>query len=269
MTAPPEEAGAIQVECVQVVGTLPNGRSLLAVVDRSGEFELPEGAQELALPKTDRPALRAEAAQITSALKKDAERLAQLAHLKDRMEAERAELKEKARYSVAAGGALAGEELFAIQGWIPAAKAAYLADGLEKAGIAAAVETYEPGEDEAPPTLIKYPAWVRPIKGLFEILGTVPGYRELDLSGFFMIAMPLSQTIYSFILMLIGLKAIAYNPEVLSANAGALFGIGIACGLGEMFSAWMQGVIGAAAVRCMSESERPSGVAAPHGRLLP
>mgnify|MGYP002063683364 CR=1 FL=1 len=31
------------------------------------------------------------------------------------------------------------------------------------------------------------------------------------------------------------------------------FGLGLACGLGEMFSAWMQGKIGAGAVRCLSE----------------
>ncbi|HUT76521.1 MAG TPA: hypothetical protein VM285_02485, partial [Polyangia bacterium] len=37
--------------------------------------------------------------------------------------------------------------------------------------------------------------------------------------------------------------------------AGALFSIGLGCGLGELFSAWMQGLIGASAVRCMSEGE--------------
>lgn len=79
--------------------------------------------------------------------------------------------------------------------------------------------------------------------------------KNLSFAYIILVGMPLSQTIYSFILMLIGLKGIAYNPELLQANAGALFGIGLACGLGELFSAWMQGLIGAAAVRCMSESE--------------
>jgi len=67
--------------------------------------------------------------------------------------------------------------------------------------------------------------------------------------------MPLTQTIYAFLLLLVGLKAAAYSPDVLGPNAGALFGLGLACGLGELFSAWMQGLIGAAAIRCMCEGE--------------
>jgi F0F1-type ATP synthase membrane subunit c/vacuolar-type H+-ATPase subunit K len=62
--------------------------------------------------------------------------------------------------------------------------------------------------------------------------------------------MPMSQTLYAMILMR---KMTALTPEVVLANAGLLFGIGIAGGLGEMFSAWMQGKIGAASVRCLSD----------------
>jgi len=79
--------------------------------------------------------------------------------------------------------------------------------------------------------------------------------KPLNFSYIILTGMPLSQTIYAFILMLVGLKSAVYTPEVLSANAGALFGIGLAGGLGELFSAWMQGLIGAAACRCMSEGE--------------
>ena len=66
--------------------------------------------------------------------------------------------------------------------------------------------------------------------------------------------MPLSQTIYAFVLMLVALKGAVYGPD-LSATSGALFGIGLGCGLGELFSAWMQGAIGASAIRAMSEGE--------------
>jgi V/A-type H+-transporting ATPase subunit K len=82
--------------------------------------------------------------------------------------------------------------------------------------------------------------------------------REGDNLNFLYIAlagMPLSQTIYGFILMLAMLKGYVYDPQLVSANAGALFSIGLACGLGELFSAWMQGAIGAAGIRAMSEGE--------------
>jgi V/A-type H+-transporting ATPase subunit K len=67
--------------------------------------------------------------------------------------------------------------------------------------------------------------------------------------------MPLSQTIYGFLVMLIILKGSVYSPEMISANAGAFFSIGLAAGLGQLFSAWMQGAIGAAGIRAMVEGE--------------
>ncbi len=78
--------------------------------------------------------------------------------------------------------------------------------------------------------------------------------KNLNFAYIILTGMPLSQTIYAFILMM-SLKGLVYDSETLSTYAGAFLGFGIACGLGEMFSAWMQGLIGAAAVRCMSESE--------------
>ena len=79
--------------------------------------------------------------------------------------------------------------------------------------------------------------------------------KPFNFSYIILIGMPLSQTIYGFLLMLIGLRGKVYDPEILAANAGALFSIGLAGGLAEMFSAWMQGLIGAAGCRCISESE--------------
>jgi len=79
--------------------------------------------------------------------------------------------------------------------------------------------------------------------------------KPLNFSYIILTGMPLSQTIYGFILMLVGLHGSVYNPEILSANAGALFTIGLAGGLAEMFSAWTQGLIGAAGCRALSEGE--------------
>ena len=69
--------------------------------------------------------------------------------------------------------------------------------------------------------------------------------------------MPISQTLYAMIVMN-KIGEVVKNPEMAEmalANAGLLFGIGIATGLGEMLSAWMQGLIGAAGIRSLSESE--------------
>jgi V/A-type H+-transporting ATPase subunit K len=78
--------------------------------------------------------------------------------------------------------------------------------------------------------------------------------KPLNFSYIILTGMPLTQTIYGFILML-SLRATVYNPVILSKNAGALLTIGIAGGLAELFSAWMQGLIGAAGCRALSEGE--------------
>jgi V/A-type H+-transporting ATPase subunit K len=66
--------------------------------------------------------------------------------------------------------------------------------------------------------------------------------------------MPISQTLYAMIVMNKIGDVLEY-PEIAVGSAGLLLGIGIATGLGEMLSAWMQGLIGAAGIRSLSESE--------------
>ena len=80
--------------------------------------------------------------------------------------------------------------------------------------------------------------------------GKPMNFKYIILAG-----MPLSQTIYGFVLMVALLHAKVYDSAFMAQNAGAIFSIGLACGLGELFSAWMQGKIGAAGVRAMSEAE--------------
>jgi len=88
-------------------------------------------------------------------------------------------------------------------------------------------------------------AWAKEAKA-----GKPLNFKYIILTG-----MPLSQTIYAFILMLVGLKDPVYSAQLLNANAGAILSIGIAGGLAELVSAWMQGLIGAAACRALSEGE--------------
>ena len=78
--------------------------------------------------------------------------------------------------------------------------------------------------------------------------------KPLNFKYLILTAMPLTQTFYAFVLMLVLLKGGVYG-EMAAAHAGAWLSIAIGCGLGELFSAWMQGAIGAAAVRSMSDGE--------------
>lgn len=64
----------------------------------------------------------------------------------------------------------------------------------------------DPEPDEPVPTLIRNPAWVRPIQTVFKAIGIVPGYREIDISAAFLMFLSL------FFAMLVG-----------DAGYGALF----------------------------------------------
>ena len=77
--------------------------------------------------------------------------------------------------------------------------------------------------------------------------------KPFDFKYIILIGMPLTQTFYGFLLLFVGLKGAVDNPAILAAHSGELFSIGLGCGLGELFSAWQQGIIGAAGVRCMSD----------------
>jgi V/A-type H+-transporting ATPase subunit I len=187
---PADAVGEVRAECVQPVGELPGKRCLVAVIHRAGEPEVPDSAEPVELPARDRQSLRAEAAEVDHALRDDAARLKALAHLAGEMAAERAKLQQQVRFTVADRGGMEEGELYAVQGWLPGEKADALAEELARAGVDAGVRTYQPADDEQPPTLIRLPRWARPIQGLMAILGIQPGYHEQDVSIGFMIALP-------------------------------------------------------------------------------
>ena len=80
--------------------------------------------------------------------------------------------------------------------------------------------------------------------------------KPLNFAYIILTGMPLSQTIYGFILMLVGLSPLVsgQNP-VTSTHPGTLLGIGIAGAIAELASAWIQGLIGAAGCRSISEGQ--------------
>ena len=190
-SVPAKQIGDVGGDCVAALAELPGKRILVVVAQREGQPAVPQQAQLIEPPYRDRAAILAEAKQLDQALAEDADRLAGLANLADALEAEGGKLSGEVQFAGALAGGMQGEELFAVQGWAPADSAATLAANLAGRQIVAGVTARDPTPDEQPPTLIRYPRWARPIKGLFDILGTSPGYREFDVSGFFMIALPI------------------------------------------------------------------------------
>ena len=198
-SVPAEDLPEIQAELVHTITELHDKRLLVAIVQRGEQApQLPDSAEIIEIPNRDRPTVLSEAAEIDAALKADVKRLRELAHLLPTMHTEHNELRDQAQYTIAQRGGLHEGQLFAMQGWVPTDQVETLGQHITDAGITCAVQPLEPTEDEEPPSLVRYPCWARPIEALFKILNTTPGYRESELSPFFMIAMPI------FTAMLIG-----------------------------------------------------------------
>jgi len=197
-TVPESSVGGLHAECIEVISEQRGHQVLIALIDRRGIFETPDGAKHLAWPARDLPTVKREAAELDSSIKQNNERLAELAFLCDDLLARRRQLASEAEFCVTQRSGLTSADLFALQGWVPSDGADGLSNRLKHRNISAAVDVMPATEDEAPPTLIEYPKWAQPIKGLFDILGTVAGYREFDVSIPFMLALPI------FAAMLIG-----------------------------------------------------------------
>jgi V/A-type H+-transporting ATPase subunit I len=68
-----------------------------------------------------------------------------------------------------------------LEGYIPAEKVGDLKAEAKAGGWGLVLD--DPGEEDNPPTLLRNPRWVRPIRAVFDAVGVLPGYEEADVSG--------------------------------------------------------------------------------------
>jgi len=103
------------------------------------------------------------------------------------------------------------ESLAYLTGWIPASGEDELKEASSKNGWACLIKNAE--ENEEPPTLVKNNRVIKIIKPIFDFLGTVPGYREYDVSFYFLVfftlfvGMIIGDAGYGSILFIIGVLA--------------------------------------------------------------
>ncbi|RKX74556.1 MAG: V-type ATP synthase subunit I [Spirochaetes bacterium] len=105
-------------------------------------------------------------------------------------------LNEKIEFEEVKYGMGKEEKLAYLTGFAPLPKIDILRKTASNHGWALLVE--DPREDDPVPTLIENPKWIRIIQPVFNLMSTVPGYREYDISLWFLIFFSL------FFAMLIG-----------------------------------------------------------------
>ncbi len=105
-------------------------------------------------------------------------------------------LTEQLEFAEAVAGLGQEEQVAYLQGYCPIDQLDGLKQMAGDMGWGLMIE--EPSEESEVPTLIKNPAWIRIVQPVFDFMGTVPGYREFDVSFWFLIALSL------FFAMLVG-----------------------------------------------------------------
>ena len=116
-------------------------------------------------------------------------RLASLALESARLKAYREELEAELEFTHARDNMVASGAVAYMQGYIPLSAEKAFVETAEKNHWAYLLEEVA-GDDERVPTKINKPKWMKIIDPLFEFIGIAPGYRETDVSFFFLLAFP-------------------------------------------------------------------------------
>lgn len=158
-----------KMETFATVGTLPEAVS-------AAEFPLPErGLQELEQTVIDCEAGIRECENVFR------EAAACSESFRNRL----TELRDEERYSAASNTAKSDSGLLWVTGYIPAAEEEKLRAAAKRNSWAYAMEDASE-EDEQVPTKVRYNRITKLMIPVFDILGTVPGYREYDISFWFL-----------------------------------------------------------------------------------
>ncbi|MDD4018117.1 MAG: hypothetical protein PHV28_09230 [Kiritimatiellae bacterium] len=116
-----------------------------------------------------------------------------------------AEAEDRLRWLETRDGMSREGALTVLQGFLPAGDLPKLHAEATRLGWGWLAE--EPAEDDPVPTLIDSPKWIRPIHMLFDTLGILPGYREVDVSPIFLVffsiffAMLINDVVYGLLFL--------------------------------------------------------------------
>lgn len=174
-----------------------------------------EGFEEFAIPDKSLSTLKAERNELLTRINECKEKLTDCYGLRPVLQQYELEMGSELEYQVAKANVLEEGNLTAIVGYLPADQVENLKDWAGRNSVAIAVA--DPDQGDAIPTLVRNPRWLKMIEPVFDFLGTVPGYRELNVSFFFFaffiifFAMIIGDAAYGIIFLLGGILAVCLS----------------------------------------------------------
>jgi len=159
------------------------GLCRVAVLSEPGR-ELGPDWLEFRMPERSLSELEGELHDARSRAAAAREAIAAKAPLAQALRSALAKSEREIAFEAARSGMPSGEGVAWFAGWVPAKDERRLSEAAAKAGWGLLLD--EPLDEEQPPTKIENSAAVRIIQPVFDFLGTVPNYREYDISGLFL-----------------------------------------------------------------------------------
>ncbi|MFA7371809.1 MAG: ATPase [Sphaerochaetaceae bacterium] len=141
-------------------------------------------SQKLTLPEKSLTSLAAEIEEGQARLARIEEQFKSMAGFVDGFKHSLALIAQEERFEIVSASTNEEGQVAWLRGYLPSESVEEFKNLAAKEKWAYLIDT--PTEEEEPPTLIKNKPWVAIIKPVFDILGTVPGYREYDISMWFL-----------------------------------------------------------------------------------
>jgi len=203
--------------------------------------------EEFILPRQSLSAIRAEKNKLEAKIIELTGKAQYYYGLEPALRAHLEELDASLQYWIAKANTVDEGNLTAIVGYLPADETEAVQDWARLNSVALSIT--EPEKLDSVPTLIRNPKWLQIVEPVFKFMGTVPGYKELDISLIFLIfftvffAMIIGDAAYGSIFFLAGLGLVIYYSKSKKEKpplAAVLFTIlGLATVIwGSMIGSW-------------------------------
>jgi V/A-type H+-transporting ATPase subunit I len=161
----------------------PKGTARIAIIG-SQDGALPEHVIEIGLPRTSPSALRERIGTVEARMRAVQAEITELAARTPAIEQARARFAQDLAFETVRSGMETQGPVAYLSGYVPSADLARLsAEAKERAW---GLLSDDPSPEDAPPTKVENNAVVRLIAPIFQFLGIVPGYREYDISLWFL-----------------------------------------------------------------------------------
>ncbi len=150
-----------------------------------GPYDQMPADRPVSLPSRSLSAMRKEQSDLQRRLSELDRHLNDAIRLLPQLRARLAEQSDALRLAETGAGMGEHETIVYLRGYCPEEHAGALQNAARKHGWAVLLE--DPAADDNVPTLIRHPAWVRPIRSVLNLMGILPGYREVDVSAAFLL----------------------------------------------------------------------------------